>query len=69
MEVADGCVRAFKGCWNYGFKEWRSMTQDERWLVQWKAVVDFMAANHRNPSRYNDNSGDYIAIGLSIIRS
>lgn len=31
------------------------MTQDERWLVQLKAVVDFMAANHRNPSRYDDN--------------
>ena len=23
--------------------------------MEWKAVVDFMAVNHRNPSRYDDN--------------
>ena len=28
------------------------MTQDERWLAQWQAVIDFMTENHRNPSKY-----------------
>ena len=28
------------------------MTQEERWLVQWKAVMDFMVANKRRPSKY-----------------
>lgn len=28
------------------------MRQEERWLVQWKAVMDFMEKNHRNPSKY-----------------
>ena len=30
------------------------MTQDERWLVQWKEVVDFMEANKRRPSKFVD---------------
>jgi len=30
------------------------MTQDERWLVQWKAVMDFMEANKRRPSKFVD---------------
>lgn len=29
------------------------MTQDERWLAQWKEVTDFMEANKRRPSKYN----------------
>lgn len=28
------------------------MTQDERWLVKYKEVIDFMEKNHRNPSRH-----------------
>ena len=28
------------------------MTQDERWLVQWKEVMDFMEANKRRPSKF-----------------
>ena len=28
------------------------MTQDERWLVRYKEVKDFVEANHRNPSKY-----------------
>ena len=28
------------------------MTQDERWMVRYNEVMEFMAANHRNPSRY-----------------
>ena len=30
------------------------MTQDERWLVQWKAVMDFMEAYKRRPSKFVD---------------
>lgn len=30
------------------------MTQDERRLANWKAVMDFMETNHRRPSKYND---------------
>lgn len=28
------------------------MTQDERWMANWKAVMDFMEANKRRPSKY-----------------
>lgn len=31
------------------------MTQDEHWLLQYSAVMDFMEKNKRNPSRYDDN--------------
>lgn len=31
------------------------MTQDERWLVKYNEVMDFMEKNKRNPSRYDDN--------------
>ena len=30
------------------------MTQDERWLVQWKAVMDFMTVNKKRPSKFVD---------------
>lgn len=30
------------------------MTQDERWLAQWKEVIDFMETNHRRPSKFVD---------------
>ena len=30
------------------------MTQDEAWLKKYKEVVDFINANKRNPSRYDD---------------
>ena len=30
------------------------MTQEERWMAQWKAVMDFMAANKRRPSKFVD---------------
>ena len=29
------------------------MTQEERWEANWKAVMDFMEANKRRPSKYN----------------
>ena len=28
------------------------MTQDERWMANWTAVMDFITANHRNPSKH-----------------
>ena len=30
------------------------MTQDERWMVRYEEVVEFIEANHRNPSRHDD---------------
>ena len=30
------------------------MTQDERWVANWKAVMDFMEANKRRPSKFVD---------------
>ena len=30
------------------------MTQDERWLNQWKQIMDFMDANKRRPSKFVD---------------
>lgn len=28
------------------------MTQDERWLMKYDEAMEFVAANHRNPSRH-----------------
>ena len=30
------------------------MTQDERWMVRYCEVKDFIESNHRNPSKYYD---------------
>ena len=30
------------------------MTQDERWLANWKEVMDFMEVNKRRPSKFVD---------------
>ena len=30
------------------------MTQAERWLAQWQAVIYFMATDHRRPSKIVD---------------
>ena len=30
------------------------MTQDERWMAQWKAVMNFMVVNKRRPSKFAD---------------
>lgn len=30
------------------------MTQDERWIAQWKEVMAFMEANKRRPSKFVD---------------
>lgn len=31
------------------------MTQEERWMANWKAVMDFMVANKRRPSKFVDS--------------
>ena len=28
------------------------MTQDEAWINRWQEIVDFIAENHRKPSKY-----------------
>lgn len=28
------------------------MTQDERWIAQWREVIDFKETYHRNPSKH-----------------
>ena len=28
------------------------MTQEERWMANWKAALDFVTANKRRPSKY-----------------
>ena len=30
------------------------MTQDERWLIKYNEVRDFIEVNHRNPSKHDD---------------
>lgn len=36
------------------------MTQDEKWLRQWKDVMDFITANKRYPSKYDaEERGKY----------
>lgn len=30
------------------------MTQDERWMIQWQEVIDFMKTNQRRPSKFVD---------------
>lgn len=34
------------------------MTQDERWMANRKAVMDFMEANKRRPSKFVDSVRD-----------
>ena len=36
------------------------MTQNERWAIRYKEVVDFIEANHRNPSRHRIEEHDYL---------
>lgn len=45
MEVADGGVSLEK----------LNMTQDERWMANWKAVMDFMETNKRRLSKFVDS--------------
>ena len=36
------------------------MTQDERWIVKYKEVVEFIETNHRNPSRHRIEEHDMV---------
>ena len=36
------------------------MTQDERWMVKYNEVVEFIKANHRNPSRHRIEEHDML---------
>ena len=36
------------------------MTQEERWLMRYKEVVDFINTNHRNPSKHRIEEHDML---------
>ena len=36
------------------------MTQDERWMVRYLEVVEFIEKNHRNPSRHRIEEHDML---------
>lgn len=36
------------------------MKQDERWNLRYNEVVDFIKANHRNPSKHRIEEHDYL---------
>lgn len=36
------------------------MTQEERWMVKYNEVIDFIEANHRNPSKYRLEEHDML---------
>ena len=37
-----------------------SMTQDERWVLKYNEVVEFINANHRNPSSHRIEEHDML---------
>ena len=36
------------------------MTQDERWIIKYNEVVEFIETNHRNPSRHRIKEHDML---------
>ena len=36
------------------------MTQDEKWIVKYQDVIDFLEENHRNPSKHRLEVHDYV---------
>lgn len=36
------------------------MTQDERWMLKYNEVIEFIETNHRNPSRHRIEDHDYL---------
>ena len=36
------------------------MTQDERWMVHYNEVADFINTNHRNPSKHRNEEHDML---------
>ena len=41
-------------------KRFLVMTQDERWMIKYKEVVEFIETNHRNPSRHRIEDHDML---------
>ena len=37
-----------------------SMTQDERWIVRYNEVMEFLEENHRNPSKHRIEEHDML---------
>jgi hypothetical protein len=38
----------------------KGITQDERWLTRYNAVIAFLETNHRNPSRHRIEEHDML---------
>ena len=36
------------------------MTQEERWMVKYNEVIDFIETNHRNPSKHRIEEHDHL---------
>ena len=36
------------------------MTQEERWMVEYNEVIDFIETNHRNPSKHRIEEHDML---------
>lgn len=36
------------------------MTQDERWMLKYNEVIEFIKTNHRNPSRHRIEEHDML---------
>lgn len=36
------------------------MTQEERWMVKYNEVIDFIETNHRNPSKHRIDEHDML---------
>ena len=36
------------------------MTQDEKWILRYDEVAEFIESNHRNPSRHRIDEHDYL---------
>lgn len=36
------------------------MTQDEKWMVRYNEVVEFISTNHRNPSKHRIDEHDML---------
>ena len=36
------------------------MTQDEKWILRYDELVEFIESNHRNPSRHRIEEHDYL---------
>lgn len=43
-----------------GFKWFRVMTQDERWLTRYNEVMEFIEREHRNPSKHRLEEHDML---------